>query len=99
MDDITGMDNGGGMKREITQVNVGGKVYGLGDTRNPGVPDVTINGIGVTYMPTRVVELLWSDGMRDTILPSLNQAITIRHREVQPKLIEIPNLDTSNLGI
>jgi len=81
-------------KRVVIWAKIGDKAYKLGDERTP---NITLGAIGVASAPVRVVELKWSDGINDTILPSISDRLSFRHERVEPRLIEIPRLDTSGI--
>ena len=80
--------------RKVIWAKIGDKAYKLGDERTPGI---VLDAIGVASAPVRVVELKWSDGINDTILPSISDRLSFRHERVEPRLIEIPRLDTSGI--
>lgn len=83
-------------RREIICVKIGGKGYSVGDER---APNIVLDAIGVISAPVRVIELQWSDGIRETILPSINDRINFRHKPAARQLIEVPRLDTSRLVV
>ena len=80
--------------RKVIWVKVGDKPYSVGDERTPGI---VLTAIGVASAPVRVVELKWSDGINDTILPCISDRLVFRHERVEPSLIEIPRLDTTGI--